>query len=1301
MNCCRPSCGGLLLALCLVVCVPANASPIISEFLADNDGSTRDADGERHDWIEIRNTSSSPVNLSSYALTDDPAIPDKWVFPNQTLAGNAYLLIFASGKDRRFPGAELHTNFSLNSAGEYLALFESGNPMPLSEFDTYPPQFPDISYGEGATVTTETVVTSGVNARWLVPSSAVTGWNERAFSDAFWRVGRTGVGYERSSSNTYDPLIGSGADTEAQMYNSRTSCYIRIPFNLTNPADVSSVTLRIRYDDGFVAYINGQFIESDRAPSNPTWSSVATAIHDDSDAVVFTNFEIANLPTNLVPGSNVLAIQGLNRSTTSSDFLILPELDVTTAQLEPEDIGFHTELTPGAVNTESFGGLVADTKFSVDRGFFTLSFQVEITTATEGAQIRYTTDGSEPTATHGSIYLSPINIGSTTVLRAAAFKEGLAPTNIDTQTYIFTNSVRSQSTMDPDITNSPTYSSLMDTALRGNIPIVSLATPNDGFFGSSGIYTQFDNSGRAAEVPVSMEYFTPSGSEQFQIDAGIRIHGGNARSHPKKPMRLYFRRDYGEAKLRHPLFEGSPVDSFDQLLLRGGGHDSWSLAATFGRDDTDLPPHGTIMRDQFLRKCEVEMGILSPRGKYVHLYINGRYWGVYDLHERANEDFYADHGGGEPEDYDVLHHPEFVGQDYALVSGSDTAWNTMMGLATAGINNEAQYQAIQEYLDIDDYIVAMIVRMWSGDYDWCGPIYIGGANRTVFDNKNWYAGRRSRNGDGKFRFFTWDAEMSMGLHLMFNLGLNLPQRVNNFDLTRANDSGSPAALYDRLRNYLEFRVRFGDLLQKHLSNEGAMSTSNNLVRFAAMEDEIEDAMIAESARWGDEGFGGDVFDRNDEWRSEVNWLKNNFIPTRNSLLISQFRSRGLFSNLNAPIFSQRSGEMPPGSTITLSGSGGAIYYTLDGSDPRLVGGGVSPSAMIYTGSPIQLQAPSTTIRARVRVSNTNWSALDESTYIIGQAASASNLAITEFHYHPANPTTPAELAVSADDTDFEFIEITNTSDGPVILTDIDFDQGIGFTFDETAPFQEIAAGGRFLVVRNRDAFLARYGQSLAPLIAGIYPDSKLSNNGEAITLFDAFDQVISTFAYDDSSPWPTSPDGDGPSMVLREPVDTIDPALPTSWRASVIPGGTPGAPPVTDFGSWTLAFFDPDDPDFDIISAPDADPDEDGLSNVVEYALGRIPTFPEPRQPAVPSLVNTFLRDFPGITYYFQPDSDDVTIAVEISTDLIHWTTDDIVRFGSPEPQVDGTSKVTYRSTLEYDPAKPPFFRLRVQTTAP
>ena len=193
----------------------------------------------------------------------------------------------------------------------------------------------------------------------------------------------------RSANNTYVPLLGTNSDTESQMYNLRTSAYIRVPFNLTGAASVSSMKLKMKYDDGFAAFINGQPAAADRAPTSLNFNSIATNFHDDAAALIFSDFDIT-LPNNLTDGENILAIQGLNWTTDSSDFVMLPELEVTTAILAPNNIGFHTTSTPNAVNTTSVEGFVDDTKFSTNRGFFTLPINVAITTTTADAQMRYT-----------------------------------------------------------------------------------------------------------------------------------------------------------------------------------------------------------------------------------------------------------------------------------------------------------------------------------------------------------------------------------------------------------------------------------------------------------------------------------------------------------------------------------------------------------------------------------------------------------------------------------------------------------------------------------------------------------------------------------------------------------------------------------------------------------------------------------------------------------------------------------------------------------------------------------------------
>lgn len=955
------------LALLLMSSAALHAEVKISEFMAVNARSITDADGANSDWIEIQNTGPGSVDMAGYHLTDDPTNLSKWTFPARSVTQNAFLIVFASAKNRTPAAGELHANFSLDGAGEYLALVAPDGTTILQEFAPYPEQFEDVSYGASSGVLTETVVPEGANCRWTVPPTNIANWQTPAFNDSFWKLATTGIGYDRDTAQDYNPRIGANGNTEFDMYTKKTGVFIRVPFTISNGLPILASRLRIRYDDGFACYINdATLLASDGSPASPVWNSVATiALGFDDASYTF------NLPTGtLLAGNNVLAIHGMNTSLASTDMLIMPALEIDF-QI-PFTNGYIPAPTPNAVNSESFsGGFVADTKFSVKRGFYDTPQTVEITTLTPGATIRYTTNGSEPSATNGTVYTAPLTISTTTALRAAAFKQDFIPTNVDTNTYIFAANVVSQPAnvpgypaqwgdvaadyqMDPSVTANADYSGIIQSALKTTLPVVCISASRDVMFNvdpespTGDPFYSDDRSG--AEMPISMEYFDPNSTDEFQQNAGVRMHGGNARSHPKKPMRLYFKNEYGKGKLDFPLFGDSSVKSFDQLILRPGGHDGWSVP--FGNENTDLAPHAVYMRDQFIRRTELDMGMLSPRGKYVHVYINGLYWGIYDMHERANAQFFAAHKGGAEADWDVYHHPSFVGDAYTLVDGTANAYVDLQLTAVSGITNNASYQAMQEFLDIDGYIDAMISRIWVGDYDWDGPMTVdtGGivSDAGYFTNKNWYCGRKSRNGAEKFIFFAWDAEMSMGTNLMQNrpfFGLPLPagvgnppqQRVTTFNSTKVGTFGGPAYPYAALRQYQPFKRRFGDRLQKHLFANGAMTTSANIARLTDMEQTLDLPIVAESARWGDVnrniGFGAPFLTRNGNWRPEVEWLKNTFMAGRNATVIGQFRAIGLYPNVDAASFSTHGGPVNPGAPISLSAPTGNIWYTLDGSDP--------------------------------------------------------------------------------------------------------------------------------------------------------------------------------------------------------------------------------------------------------------------------------------------------------------------------------------------------------------------------------
>lgn len=319
---------------------PAPAALVISEFMASNGAGLLDSDGDASDWIEVFNSGPDPVDLGGYFLTDDAEAPEKWSLPDSlTLAPGAFLIVFASGKNRRLAGAELHTNFSLNAGGEYLGLVRPDGFTVEHEFaPAYPPQGRDVSYG-------------------------------------------------------LDPAAG-----EAR---------------------------------------------------------------------------------------------------------------------------FFTQPTPGGPNGAGVTGFVAAPEFSAPAGFYREPFELQITCATEGARIRYTTDGQKPSLLTARTYTGSLNIDKTTVLRVSASFGSMEPSPVVTRTFLFLDDILNQpntapagahwdTEMDPAVTGNTTKTWSVEEALL-SMPVLSVVMPDADLFGTRGIYKNPGQRGIESERSCSVEYFFPDG----------------------------------------------------------------------------------------------------------------------------------------------------------------------------------------------------------------------------------------------------------------------------------------------------------------------------------------------------------------------------------------------------------------------------------------------------------------------------------------------------------------------------------------------------------------------------------------------------------------------------------------------------------------------------------------------------------------------------------------------------------------------------------------------------------------------
>jgi hypothetical protein len=300
------------------------------------------------------------------------------------------------------------------------------------------------------------------------------------------------------------------------------------------------------------------------------------------------------------------------------------------------------------------------------------------------------------------------------------------------------------------------------------------------------------------------------------------------------------------------------------------------------------------------------------------------------------------------------------------------------------------------------------------------------------------------------------------------------------------------------------------------------------------------------------------------------------------------------------------------------------------------------------------------------------------------------LVVSEIHYHPLPPSTPAEQAVSADKNDFEFIELKNIGLTPLDLTDVGFTRGIAFSF----PTNRLLAPGEFIVVaQNLPAFTARYGAGRP--VAGTNT-GRLDNAGERLTLAFAGSADLRDFTYSDSFPWPTAADGTGPSLVLRNPNANPDHAAGTNWLASSVVGGTPGADepaPSGTYAAWSQATFTPAQQVNPAISAPDADPDGDDFSNLSEFAFATLPFVVD--QPDTQFVWSSSASvTYPAMRFHRPIGSSGLLYELRASNDLASWTTV-ATQPAQTTPAGNGIEEVVFRDN-QADAAPQRFLRLRV-----
>jgi len=438
------------------------------------------------------------------------------------------------------------------------------------------------------------------------------------------------------------------------------------------------------------------------------------------------------------------------------------------------------------------------------------------------------------------------------------------------------------------------------------------------------------------------------------------------------------------------------------------------------------------------------------------------YWGIYNPVERPDESFTSSYLGGEKEDWFAVSHGGNQG-------GDDTRYNYLMDtIMTNDLSLSNNYNELKDYLDVSKFCDYILLSWMTGVQDWPG--------------NNWWGGN-STSPSGPFMYFGWDNEWSWDVTNNANNGAWVHPDFRSNDLGGQN----AALVFNKSKLNEDFMMKFADRVYKLCFNNGVMTDANSRLRWNTLNDEIEDAVIAESARWGDGLNDGVTRTRDIHWRNEVSRL-DNLMNGNVQRLMAALLAENYYPTIDPPIFENNNViidaqelSVPNNYIVNLlnPNNSGSIYYTLNGVDPRLDGGGIATSAINLTSGNITL-SQSVRLLARIKDGN-NWSALHCLNLFVQNDLSA--LKLTEIMYHPTDFGT-----ISG--SELEFLEIKNTSTTlPADLSGVLISDGVDFEF----PMGTVMPPQSFLVVASNPTELITKCPGIN--ILGEY-EGQLRNSGE-------------------------------------------------------------------------------------------------------------------------------------------------------------------------------------------------------------
>jgi len=732
-----------------------------------------------------------------------------------------------------------------------------------------------------------------------------------------------------------------------------------------------------------------------------------------------------------------------------------------------ETWNFFLTPTPGASNsTDGFLGQLSKPQFSNSGGFFNTPFQLNITNSNPGSVTRYTLDGSIPT--ESSPVFNDLSVGSTMTFRARSFQTGYLPGNIATHTYLF----------DP----------------IESLDVISLVTNSSALWGENGILTARYS---GLEKPISIEYLKNNGSQGFSIDAGIKIHAPDGR--PQQSFRLSMRRMYRQDEIEYPVFPDKDILSYKRLILRNAGNDG-----------SQLVTQRTHFRDPLMHVISSENGseVGTSAYKPVHVYLNGNYWGIYNLRERIDKYYIQAYYG--TQNIDLLERSFGYYMNQNAIEGDWINFTLMKNFAdTADLQEPQNYVYMKTLMDIHNFSEYWIYVVYYGNFDWL-------SNNMKF----W----RTRDTSGRWRWIHWDLDHGLGLPYF-----DYSHPVwNTLEWSTSLESGRPWEGYNTIliRNLLEnedFRIqfinRFADLLNTSFKPDNLVPVVDSLALA------LENDLPRHFERWGN---------TLENWQDAVDGVRN-YINNRPGYVWQHLMNKFGLEQPNELILDvspANSGKIEVNYiTVNQFPWNGKYFEEIP----------VSIKATPYEGYEFYGWNGNDTTLAEMTIT---LDADSQYTAFFAVSTGERDILINEINYNSSQNFQARD-----------WVELYNPNPWRISLTGYtlkDSDEDHIFLFQgnsKVSPFD-------YYVLSQDTVSLVALFPDLTALTGNF--EFGFSSEGEYIRLYDETGTLIDSVYYYTSYPWPLQPNGTGVTLELMN--HNPDNDLPDNWQASYVTGGTPGLP---------------------------------------------------------------------------------------------------------------------------------------------